>query len=242
MDNTQKTENEVLERYPSGAVKKTIIRGGTTQGHDILKTYHHKGKFQESTYQYNASDGSILNVREDGYTVRNSLTSELHNPDGPAKMVYRSGRPDGYCYRNGRLFTEGNRTFFYYNEGKLITGRPAKITIGDQEELYNSNGKLIRSIDHHWGRNGLIVDQVYDDGIVKKRTTHLSNGDVKFLDRYSEGKEIRSGMNPDLLEARFVESNLNYDKKYHILDVEERKVEYLGHQYDHDNLKWDPKI
>jgi len=240
-----KNMNEVLEKYPSGAVKKTIIRGGTTQGHDILKTYHHKGKFQESTYQYNASDGSILNVREDedGYTVRNSLTSELHNPDGPAKMVYRSGRPDGYCYRNGRLFTEGNRTFFYYNEGKLITGRPAKITIGDQdkEEWYNSNGKLIRSIDHSWGKI-LILDSVYDDGIIYKRTFHLRNGDVKFLDRYSEGKEISSGMNPDLLEASFIESNLNYDKKYHILDVEERKVEYLGHQYDQDNLKWDPKI
>lgn len=238
-------EVEVLERYPSGSVKKTIIRGGTTQGYDILKTYHHKGKFQESTYQYKASDGSILNVREDedGYTVRNSLTSELHNPDGPAKMVYRSGRPAGYCYRNGRLFTEGNRTFFYYNEGKLITGRPAKITIGDQdkEEWYNSNGKLIRSIDHSWGKT-LIMDVVYDDGIISKRTVHLRNGDVEFLDRYSEGKEISKGMNPDLLEERFIESNLNYDKKYHILDVEERKVEYLGHQYDHDNLKWNPKI
>jgi len=26
------------------------------------------------------------------------------------------------------------------------------------------------------------------------------------------------------------------------LDVEERRVEYLGHQYDSDNLKWDPKF
>ena len=33
---------EVLEKYPSGAVKITITRNGTPQGHDIINKYHQK--------------------------------------------------------------------------------------------------------------------------------------------------------------------------------------------------------
>lgn len=244
-------EEEILEKYPSGTKKKTIIRGGTTQGHDIIKEYHHRGKYQGKSYKYNASDGSTLYVshNENGYIVGPTKYGydNLHNPDGPAKMVYRKGRPAGYCRRNGRLMTGGNWTYYYYNEGELITGRPAIITIGDKrkEEWYNDKGKLIRLIDHYWNRKfgtGLVKDDVYDDGIIYKSTFHFKNGVVKSLYRYSEGKEISHGMNPDVLEADFVERHMNYDEKYHILDVKERKVEYLGNEYDQDSLKWLPIV
>ena len=173
---------EVLEKYPSGAVKITITRNGTPQGHDIINKYHQKGKLQETRYKYNSSDGLELDVTEvDGNYIVKYL-GELHNPDGPAIFTCRAGK--GRNSTKGWIYEWNTYTLSYFIHGKRIEDGPADISFSAwqvpnskaasiKKESWYKDGILIRKIDRNAGKR---VDKFYVDGKLNKM---LLSGDSK---------------------------------------------------------------
>ena len=224
---------EVLEKYPSGAVKITITRNGTPQGHDIINKYHQKGKLQETRYKYNSSDGLELDVTEvDGNYIVKYL-GELHNPDGPAIFTCRAGK--GRNSTKGWIYEWNTYTLSYFIHGKRIEDGPADISFSAcqvpnsqaasiKKESWYKDGILIRKIDRNAGKR---VDKFYVDGKLNKM---LFSGGPK-LDMEGivsrviyNGEDVRVEINPDSYEEEEVKRLL--EEKYFLLGIENRKVEY----------------
>lgn len=236
-------QEETLELYPSGNPKKTIIRGGTVQGRDIIKTYHSKGKLQDITFGYIASDGMEVTVSTSGgdeYSTYYMKDGEkiFHNPDGPAIVSTR--KKGGGHNSKGQWMGQIIVDVIYIIHGKRIEDGPAAVSfwVGNEsmqvtrETWFEDNCK-IKEIDFEYANSrGLIREIVYeksDDRFPKKLKStvfeadgtihYIQHGDPMFnrgdgiMERNPELKELGEGE----IELKPEDRNIGYSFSDHFL-------------------------
>jgi hypothetical protein len=210
---------EILETHPSGNPKKIVIRGGTIQGCDVIKTYSSKGDLENVTFGYIASDGMELTVSssgEDRYSTYYMKDGEkiFHNPDGPA--IVSTHKKGGGHNSKGMWMGSIIIDAVYIIHGKRIEDGPAAVSFmcGNdrvyvtREEWYEGDSK-IKEIDFEHANGRLLSETVYEKSSSRfpkklRITVFQADGTIHYIKHgdhtFNGGDGITNEMNPDVRE------------------------------------------